>query len=103
MNEQKERVRVLRTIRQTLVSSHAFDDEDLSFIDDAIERESQIDEELLALQEKLPARMRLLNDIDKRYALTERFPDLAAKFLEKDADLQSILEDKLAALAARRT
>lgn len=102
-NEQKERVRVLRAIRQALAGSHAFDEEDLGFVDDAIEREAQIDEELLALEEKLPARGRILGEIDRRYNLTERFPDLSSKFLEKDADLMDLLEEKREAANARRS
>jgi hypothetical protein len=95
IQHQKQRIRVLRSLRQALANSEVFDDEDVGFIDDAIEQEEVLDEELLALQENLPLRQQLLGDFDKQYGLSTRFPDLMARFVEKDVDLFTMLEEKL--------
>lgn len=102
MAAQKQRLRLLRTMQDTIRSYDVFDEEDAEFIEEAIEQESQIDEELLALQDRLPVRQSILQELDERYDISTRFPDLMRRFVEKDADLYSMLLSKQAAAARRK-
>jgi hypothetical protein len=99
---QKQRLRLLQLMQDTIRSYEVFDDEDFEFIEDAIQQESQVDEELLALQERLPVRQSILQELDQRYDISGRFPDLMRKFVEKDADLYTLLVGKQATATRRK-
>ena len=102
LRAQSSRLRVLRSFQQAIRAYEVFDDEDLGFLDDAIEQESKIDEELLALQDRLPLRQQILRDLDAQLQISARFPELMRCFAEKDADLLALLEEKKRAQRASR-
>lgn len=85
-------------MQQSLSQYEVFDDEDNEFVADAIDQESQIDEELIALQERLPIRQQILAALDQKYNISDLFPELMVRFVEKDADLFAIMEEKQRAL-----
>lgn len=103
LRAQNSRLRILRALQQAIRSYEVFDDEDLGFLDDAIEQESKIDQELLALQDRLPLRQQILRDLDAQMRLSSRFPELMQRFVEKDADLLALLEEKKRAQRAYRS
>lgn len=100
---QNSRLRILRSFQQAIRSYEVFDEEDLGFLDDAIEQESKIDEELLALQDRLPLRQHILRELDSEMQISSRFPELMRRFVEKDADLLALMEEKKRAQRAYRS
>ena len=78
-----------------LRSHDCFDNEDLRTWQEEVQRFEEVDKELLALQQHLPERQRLMAALDEAYALSHNFPHMMKKFAAKDADLQGILDTKL--------
>jgi hypothetical protein len=102
LRNQSQRLRILRAMQQTIRSYEVFDEEDLEFLDDAIDHESKIDEELLALQDRLPVRQRILTEMDDQWQISKRFPELMTRFAEKDAELYALMQEKQRAQRAYR-
>lgn len=80
-----------------LQSCSCFDEEDLAIWREEMERfkKSDEDEEIKALQKRLPERQRLLEEMDRNYNMSSKFPEMMTKFARKDADLQNMLDDML--------
>lgn len=102
IQNQKQRLRILRIMQQALTQYNVFDEEDSEFVADAIEQENEIDEELIALQERLPIRQQILASLDDKYNISNLFPELMVRFVEKDADLFALMEEKQRAFQQRR-
>ena len=84
----------LRELGLAVKNYDCFDQEDVEFWHDEMEKMKVVDEELLALLERLPQRQQHLERIDEEYNLSQYFPSLMAKFSVKDAELQAIIDEK---------
>ena len=87
----------LHHLGQALRNLDCFDQEDLRFWQEEVQRFEEVDKELLALQQHLPERQQNLAHLDQTYGLSQYFPIMMKKFAAKDAELQSILDSKLRA------
>lgn len=98
----------LDNFEAVLSNNDAFDSEDLGFIQDCKANLAQYtidlerDQELMALQTRLPERQRWLQKMDETLRLSQLFPNMMALFAAKDAELQAIIDMKLKERAQQR-
>ena len=92
--QRQEAVTGLHKLGELLRDLDCFDSEDLSFWQDEIKRFQEVDDELLALQQYVPQRQTVLQELDTQYHLSRYFPIMLRKFAAKDAELTAILDTK---------
>lgn len=89
--------KILEEFERVVSNNDAFDTEDLQLIEQCKNEivQQDIDQELLALQSRLPERQMWLTKLDTELQLSQFFPNLMAQFAAKDAELQAIIDMKI--------